>query len=716
MTRVVQHATPMTPSDQQRIEESMYTLTDVTKTYRKDHHSVTAVDDLNLTIAEGEWLAIQGRTGSGKTTLLQLLGALDHPSSGVINFDGRDLAHLPEADLTDVRADSIGFVFQTFNLIPTLSARENVEVALIPQRLTAAERRERATEALASVGLADRATHLPSEMSGGSSNESGSPAPWSKNPECSWPTSPPATSTWTPATRSWRCSKCCGETAASPSCWSPTTPPSPVKLSASPPCATDASRSAPTLPGPKMQMTTEPRRPVAALLHRQPRSGPSSTVAGPRRYPRIDRFALTYLRRELRGRLRQALLIALGLGFGVGLVIIVTAASAGVSNAQSTVLHSLYGIGTDLTVTKPATAAANSPADTAGGGLQQNTLQEGSLGRFPATWVTSIAHLAHVASVAGGLDLSELTELGGIPQTIPVEGVDLTHPGLGPLSSGTLKAGHNFSAIERSSDVAILDADYAATNKLSVGSSITVAGTTFHVIGLVNQTQGSAADIYIPLTRAQTLAQTSTGKSLTGQINVIYVAAATSSKIPDVENEISRLLPAATVSGTSDLASEVSGSLGSAANLTNDLGKWVAAAALLAAFAVASLLTTGAVNRRVRELGTLKALGWPAKRIITQIMSESAATGIIGAVLGIAIGFAGTALVDAVAPELSATVPQQNGTGGTTTVAVHLAAHVSPTAVLVAILLAVTGALIAGATGARRATQLQPADAFAQVE
>jgi putative ABC transport system ATP-binding protein len=145
----------------------MYTLTDVTKIYRKGRHTVTAVQELDLSIAEGEWLAIQGRTGSGKSTLLQLLGALDHPSSGVIDFDGRDLGRLPESDLTDVRAASIGFVFQTFNLIPTLTAVENVEVALIPQRLPASERRRRATEALAGVGLAQRANHLPSEMSGG---------------------------------------------------------------------------------------------------------------------------------------------------------------------------------------------------------------------------------------------------------------------------------------------------------------------------------------------------------------------------------------------------------------------------------------------------------------------------------------------------------------------------------------------------------------------
>jgi putative ABC transport system permease protein len=462
---------------------------------------------------------------------------------------------------------------------------------------------------------------------------------------------------------------------------------------------------------------TKLTQPAIAPRRRQPRPGHPSSSASRRRYPLIDRFAFTYLRRELRGRLRQAVLIALGLGFGVGLVMTVTAASTGVSDAQSTVLHSLYGIGTDLTVTKPAAADSN-PAGAAGGGLQHpNALFLGRLGPFPSTRVSAVAQLAHVASTAGGLELSELAQSGGIPQAIPVEGIDVTHPHLGPLTSGTLSAGHNFTGSDSSSDVAVLDANYAAANKLSVGSAITLAGAAFHVIGLVNQTQaGDATDIYIPLARAQALAQSPAGKSLTGQVNVIYVAAANPSGIAAAQAEISRLLPTATITGTSDLASEVSGSLSSAANLANDLGRWVAFAALLAAFAVASLLTTAAVNRRVRELGTLKALGWPAKRIVTQIISESAATGIIGAALGIAIGFAGAALVDAIAPRLSATIPQPGGSGGTSTIAVHLAAHINPAAVAAAILLAIAGALIAGAAGARRATRLQPADAFAQVD
>ncbi|MGH3221056.1 MAG: ABC transporter ATP-binding protein [Streptosporangiaceae bacterium] len=146
----------------------MYTLTGVTKTYPKRGGTVIAVRDVDLTIADGEWLAVQGRTGSGKTTLLQLLGAMLSPDRGAVSLGGQDLARLPEPRLAGVRAATIGFVFQTFNLIPTLSAQENVEAALVPRRhLTGAQRRARALAALDSVGLADRAHHLPTELSGG---------------------------------------------------------------------------------------------------------------------------------------------------------------------------------------------------------------------------------------------------------------------------------------------------------------------------------------------------------------------------------------------------------------------------------------------------------------------------------------------------------------------------------------------------------------------
>jgi putative ABC transport system ATP-binding protein len=145
----------------------MYQLTKVTKDYRKGRGTVHALAGVDLVIENGEWLAIQGPTGHGKSTLLQMLGGLDRPTTGRVELDRRDLASMRESQVTRVRASSIGFIFQTFNLIPTLSAQENVEVALVPLGTAAAERRERAAEALASVGLAERLRHLPSELSGG---------------------------------------------------------------------------------------------------------------------------------------------------------------------------------------------------------------------------------------------------------------------------------------------------------------------------------------------------------------------------------------------------------------------------------------------------------------------------------------------------------------------------------------------------------------------
>jgi putative ABC transport system ATP-binding protein len=145
----------------------LYELRDVTKRYAKGRLQVDALAGIDLDIHEGEFLVIQGSTGSGKTTLLQLLGAMDRPSGGRLEFEGRDLAGMGEGDLSELRSHSFGFIFQGFNLIPTLTARENVETALVPWRVPASDRRRRAEEALAGVGLADRARHVPSELSGG---------------------------------------------------------------------------------------------------------------------------------------------------------------------------------------------------------------------------------------------------------------------------------------------------------------------------------------------------------------------------------------------------------------------------------------------------------------------------------------------------------------------------------------------------------------------
>ncbi|UPZ29305.1 ABC transporter ATP-binding protein [Streptomyces sp. LRE541] len=145
----------------------MYELKGITKQYKRGKDTVHALAGVDLTIADGDRLVIQGPTGGGKSTLLQMLGGLDRPTSGSIELDGTDLARLSETKLTGVRSENIGFVFQSFNLIPTLTAQENVETALVPLKVKVRERRERAAAALESVGLAERAGHLPAELSGG---------------------------------------------------------------------------------------------------------------------------------------------------------------------------------------------------------------------------------------------------------------------------------------------------------------------------------------------------------------------------------------------------------------------------------------------------------------------------------------------------------------------------------------------------------------------
>ena len=180
---------------------------------------------------------------------------------------------------------------------------------------------------------------------------------------------------------------------------------------------------------------------------------------------------------------------------------------------------------------------------------------------------------------------------------------------------------------------------------------------------------------------------------------------------------------------SSDLASEVTGSLSSASSLANNLGKWLAVAVLAAAFGLASLLTVAAVSRRVREFGTLKALGWRNRRILSQIMGEALAIGLIGGAAGVALGFGGAALVQALAPPLTATTASSApagpggcgrgpGAGGgfaraaqstAHTVSVHLTAPVTLSAVLLAVVLALAGGLIAGSFGGWRAVRLRPA-------
>lgn len=398
-------------------------------------------------------------------------------------------------------------------------------------------------------------------------------------------------------------------------------------------------------------------------------------------------FFLAYLSRELRRRMRQSIVLALGLALGVGLVITVTAASSGVRDAQADVLSALYGVGTDVTVTeKPPPPSPQSGGTRIMGGPNGtqvcnagrcttgaqtvDTLTSPSYGPIDEESVGSVADLAGVSAAVGELSLTarQMTipaqMQGPLPEptTFDVQGVRAADPGdLGPLSAGRVTSGREFTEADEEENVALVDANYAVSKDLKVGSAITIAKTEFTVAGLVEQPQGrNPPDVYVPLARAQELG-TSNGESLRGKVNTIYVAAASAAGISDVETDISSLLPSADVTTAAGLADEVSGSLASTARLANQLGRWLSVLVLLAAFAVACLLTMSAVSRRVREFGTLKALGWRTRRIVGQVVGESVAVGVLGGVVGIGLGLAGVAAISAAAPDLSATVQTSAG-------------------------------------------------------
>jgi putative ABC transport system ATP-binding protein len=153
--------------EEQSPPEPVYQLEHVTKTYGQGHAAVVALNNVSLTVGPREFVAIEGPSGSGKSTLLQQLGVLDRPSGGRVMFEGRDLAKVGDAEQADLRRVAIGFVFQHFNLIPTLTAVQNVEAALAPSDLSSAARHRRAGELIERVGLSSRAQHLPSQLSGG---------------------------------------------------------------------------------------------------------------------------------------------------------------------------------------------------------------------------------------------------------------------------------------------------------------------------------------------------------------------------------------------------------------------------------------------------------------------------------------------------------------------------------------------------------------------
>ncbi|MEY4083060.1 MAG: hypothetical protein RL483_429 [Pseudomonadota bacterium] len=200
------------------------------KSYQRGDQSIVVLDRLDLTVQDGEFVALMGPSGSGKSTLLNLIAGIDRPTAGTIRIDGIDIGQLDEASLARWRAKHVGFVFQFYNLIPVLTAAENVALPLTLSDLPAAQRSAQVAEALAAVGLADRAGHIPSELSGGqqqrvaiaraaSSSGSRLPGPSLPIPVLSWPMSPPAISIGSQPRTFWPCSSGLTKNGARPSLW-----------------------------------------------------------------------------------------------------------------------------------------------------------------------------------------------------------------------------------------------------------------------------------------------------------------------------------------------------------------------------------------------------------------------------------------------------------------------------------------------------------------
>ncbi|MFD8643110.1 ABC transporter permease [Streptomyces zaomyceticus] len=497
---------------------------------------------------------------------------------------------------------------------------------------------------------------------------------------------------------------------------------------------------------------------------------------------------LTYLRRELRRRRRAALVVASGLALGIALVIVVNSVSTGMSRAQGKVLESLYGLGTDLTVTK----AQERPEDGSrpqrprfefqgkeeGEAQSSDRLMVQGFQTLADSTVASVAGQPGVERAVGGLSLVNLKidgefERGRIQRgqtrqgqpgggsdgaqdgrnggtggsgpgdtvtgggaafdvdSFTLYGTDVTAPDLGPLTTSTVSRGRTFKTSETDAKVAVVDSAYAQEQGLDVGDELTVKAVGFTIVGIATADRGqSAAQVYLPLKRAQTLS------SSASKITTIYVKATDSTRIDAVKTAIQKNVTGTTVTTSADLARTVSGSLDTAADLASNVGRWLSYAVLLAAVLVAGLLTSSAVTRRVREFGTLKALGWTSGRVTRQVVGEALVNGVVGGALGIAIGLAGAYAVTVAGPTLTAELGPLGGAfggggggrGGTVfgggpagtaagrTVDIALTAPVGITTVGLAVLLALGGGLVAGAFGAWRASRLRPADALRRVE
>ena len=300
--------------------------------------------------------------------------------------------------------------------------------------------------------------------------------------------------------------------------------------------------------------------------------------------------------------------------------------------------------------------------------------------------------------------------------TYTIGGVDLTQHEIGIVTPSLVTNGRYLSKTGE----ALVSAAYASRQKLRVGSKLDLNGTSFTVVGLVRAPLGGqTADVYVPLGQLQKLA------SQKGLVNVVLVRAASGESVADVQRRIETAFPSAQVASAKDVADRISGSLVDASNLSHRLGTVLAVLAALTAFLVALLLTLSSVGKRVREIGTLKALGWRQLVVVRQILGESLAQGIVGGLVGVVLGIGAAALIGAAGPTLSASSSTGGGndafglgaaTARTVTDQVALTAPVALSVVVVGLLVAILGGLVAGVAGGWRAARMRPADALRQVD
>jgi ABC-type lipoprotein release transport system permease subunit len=302
-------------------------------------------------------------------------------------------------------------------------------------------------------------------------------------------------------------------------------------------------------------------------------------------------------------------------------------------------------------------------------------------------------------------------------QSWTAAGVDPDSPTSGLITRKNLAGGTWFTS-STATDEVIVSTAYASKQHLAVGGTLTINGTAYKVVGLADPTlTGNTADVYFPLATLQSVS------SKTGRVNEVLVKVSDASKTAQVAAAIKKALPGAQVVTSKDVADTVTGSLHDAQQLASRLGGALTVIVLLSTFAIAVLLTLSSVQKRVREIGTLRALGWTRRRVVGQVLTETALIGVLGGLVGIAVGYAVSLAVGALSPALSATstgvAAGSSDVGrlfGQTTTAVTrdvaLSAPISATTIALGMACALAGGLLAGAVGGWRAARLSPAVAL----